>query len=123
MEPISSRRCRWVPTSSAPESNGFKQYTRSGVTLNLGDKATADIRMEIGAASESVTVTAELTGIESNRSVMGQTMGSKQMVDVPYGGRNFINFLQLSAGVLGQDSIATSALSAGPHGNGRDMKL
>jgi hypothetical protein len=103
------------------EAKGFKKYTRDGILLQLGDKAIADVRMEIGAASESVTVTAELTGIESNQSVLGQTLGSKQMVDVAMGGRNFLNFMELSAGVLGQDSISQSATDAGENNNGRDM--
>lgn len=103
------------------EAKGFKKYTRTGIALGLGDKAIADVRMEIGAATESVTVSAELTGIESNQSVLGQTLASKQMVDVPFGGRNFINFMELSAGVLGQDSISQSATNAGENNNGRDM--
>lgn len=103
------------------EAKGFKKYTRDGIALGLGDKAIADVRMEIGAASESVTVNAELTGIESNQSVLGQTLGSKQMVDVAFGGRNFLNFMEFSAGVLGQESISQSATDAGENNNGRDM--
>ncbi len=69
------------------EAKGFKKYTRDGIALGLGDKAIADVRMEIGAATDSVTISAELTGIESNQSVLGQTLGNKQMVDVAFGGR------------------------------------
>src|SRR6516164_6257183 len=63
------------------EAQGFKKYSRDGIVLQLGDKAIADVRMEIGTSTESVTVTAELTGIESNQSVLGQTMANKQMVE------------------------------------------
>ena len=45
------------------EAKGFKKYTRDGIALGLGDKAIADVRMEIGAATDSVTVSAELTGM------------------------------------------------------------
>ena len=56
------------------EAKGFKKYIRERVTLNAGDEARVDIAMEIGSTTESVTVTSELTGIESNQSVMGQTL-------------------------------------------------
>jgi hypothetical protein len=42
-------------------------------------------------------------------------------VDVALGGRNFLNFMELSAGVLGQDSITQSSTDAGENNNGRDM--
>ena len=103
------------------EAAGFKRYTREGITLAVGDKAIADVQMQIGDTTESVTVNAELQGIESNQSVLGQTLGNKQMVDVAFGGRNFINFIELSAGVLGQDSISQSSTNAGENNNGRDM--
>jgi hypothetical protein len=103
------------------EANGFKKYTRDGITLSVGDKAIADVAMQLGSNTESVTVSAELTGIESDQSVLGQTLGSKQMVDIAFGGRNFLNFMEFSAGVLGQESISQSATNAGENNNGRDM--
>jgi len=103
------------------EAKGFKKYTRDGIALDVGEKAIADVRLEVGAATESVTVSAELTGIESDQSVLGQTLPSLQMVDIAFGGRNFLNFMEFSAGVLGQDSISQSATDAGENNSGRDM--
>ncbi|MFB3826644.1 MAG: carboxypeptidase regulatory-like domain-containing protein [Bryobacteraceae bacterium] len=82
------------------EAEGFRRYSRQGITLAVGDKANVEIRMEVGALSESVTVTAELTGIESNQSVMGQLMNSKAVAELPINGRQIFMLLQLSAGVL-----------------------
>ncbi len=105
----------------AVEAAGFKKYTRDGITLNVGDKAIADAQMQIGDATESVTVTAELLGIESSQSVLGQTLNNKQIVDVALGGRNFLNFFSLTAGVLGQNSIGQGSQGAGENNSGRDM--
>jgi carboxypeptidase family protein len=103
------------------EAKGFKKYSRDGIVLELGAKAIADVRLEIGSTSDSVTVNEELTGIENSQSVLGQTLASKQMVDIAFGGRNFLNFMEFSAGVLGQDSISQSATDAGENNSGRDM--
>src|SRR5262245_8755144 len=40
---------------------GFKKYERSGVTLSAAQTLRVDVSLEVGAASESVTITAEGT--------------------------------------------------------------
>jgi hypothetical protein len=105
----------------AVEATGFKKYTRDGIALKVGDKAIADVQMQIGDTTESVTVHEELQGIESNQSVLGQTLSNKEMVDVALGGRNFLNFFSLAAGVLGQNSIGQGSQGAGENNSGRDM--
>ena len=50
--------------------------------------------------ADSVTVTAELTGIESNQSVLGQLMDNKKVSELPLNGRQVFMLLQLSAGVV-----------------------
>lgn len=91
------------------EATGFRAYTRRGITLNIGDKANADIRMEIGALADSVTVTAELTGVESNQSVMGQLMDNQKVSELPLNGRSFITLLQFSSGVIFTTQVFGSA--------------
>lgn len=82
------------------EAAGFRSYKRQGITLNVGDKANVPIQMEVGGVSESVTVSAELTGIETNQSVMDQLMDNKKVAELPLNGRQVFMLLQLSAGVL-----------------------
>lgn len=82
------------------EATGFRPFTRRGITLNVGDKANVAIAMEIGTLAESVTVTAELTGIERNESVMGQLMNNRMVSELPLNGRQTYMLLQLSSGVL-----------------------
>src|SRR5262245_20969886 len=57
---------------------GFKSYARDGIVLETAQTATINIELAIGAVEETVTVTAELTGAESNRSVLSQTMENKR---------------------------------------------
>jgi Carboxypeptidase regulatory-like domain len=40
------------------EAPGFKRAVRKGLTLSAGEKPVIDIRLEVGAVSESVTVNA-----------------------------------------------------------------
>jgi hypothetical protein len=102
------------------EARGFKRYTREGIVLSIGQKAIADVQMTIGDVTQTVEVTAALSGIESDESVVAETLSNKTLVDTPFGGRNFINDMQLVPGVLGEDSIN----SVGDvNSNGRDMNF
>lgn len=82
------------------ESAGFRQFSREPIRLNVGDKTNVSVSLELGATTESVTVTAELTGIESNQSVTGQLLVTKQLAELPLNGRNFFMMLQFSTGVI-----------------------
>lgn len=82
------------------ETPGFQKYARSGIPLNVGDKATIRVRLEVGATSESIAVNAGLTGIEQNQSVTGQLMDNTKASELPLNGRRIFTLLQLSAGVL-----------------------
>src|SRR5438067_254897 len=87
------------------EAKGFKKYVRQQITLDVAAKARVDARMELGAATESVTVTAELTGIEGDLAITGQLLDNRQVTDIPAPGRNYLNLLQLTAGVLCWEGI------------------
>jgi len=41
------------PYELTVEAPGFQKYTRSGITLNVGDKAMIRVRLEVGATTES----------------------------------------------------------------------
>jgi len=88
------------PYELAVEAAGFRTYKRSGITLSVGDKAVLRIGLEMGLTTESVTVNAELTGVEQNQSILGQLMDNKKVSELPLNGRQVYQLLQLSAGVL-----------------------
>ncbi len=41
------------------ESNGFKRYQRGPIELRVGDILTIDVALELGAVTDSITVTSE----------------------------------------------------------------
>jgi hypothetical protein len=47
------------PYEITVSSPGFKTYSRSGINLNSNDNLRADITLEVGQATEQVSVTAE----------------------------------------------------------------
>ncbi|HEY1337664.1 MAG TPA: carboxypeptidase regulatory-like domain-containing protein, partial [Bryobacteraceae bacterium] len=92
-----------VPTGSYTvtcEAAGFKKFTRSGVILGVGDRVAVNIMLEVGAQSDSVTVTAELAAVDTDRSVVSQMMDNKGVSELPLNGRQVFMLVQLSAGTI-----------------------
>ena len=71
------------PYNVTVEQTGFKSYSRTGVVLREGDRLTADVTMEIGAASQSVEVTAAAPQIDTSTASLGQTMDAKAIEELP----------------------------------------
>lgn len=81
------------------EANGFKTGKRQNLTLTVGAVLDLDFKLEIGAASETVSVTAEVPVVESTRSQTSTTVNEKAIRDLPINGRNFLDFALLTPGI------------------------
>lgn len=82
------------------EFQGFKTQLRKGISLDVGAVATIDARLEVGAASETVSVTSDAPIVESTRSTTSTTVSERAVADLPVNGRNFISFTTLTPGVV-----------------------
>ncbi len=94
------------------EANGFKAAKLAGVPLAVGAVATVDLHMEVGATSETVTVSAETTAVETTRSQTSTAVNSESVSSLPINGRNFLDFTLLTPGVV-RDPSRTGDLSFG----------
>jgi len=82
------------------EAQGFKQYVRHGLTLSAGESPVIDIRLEVGAATESVTVTAETPILETSSPTVGQVLITKEVDSLPVNGRVPMMLGNFAFGVL-----------------------
>ncbi len=88
------------------EQSGFKRYVQN-ITLNVKDRRQVSLVLEIGAISETVTVTDEAPLIQE--SPTGQTLiNNKQIVEIPLNNRDFTKLLELVPGVSSDLTDETS---------------
>jgi hypothetical protein len=78
---------------------GFKKFVKSGIVLNAGAAISVDIELAVGEATERVEVTATLQTIATDTSQVGRLVGRDQLLELPVGGRSFINLIGAQAGV------------------------
>ena len=81
------------------EKPGFTPVSRTGVELLVNTPASIDLRMEVGASTQAVDVTAEVTVINTTDSSIGNPFSEKQVRQLPLGTRNVVELLSLQAGV------------------------
>jgi hypothetical protein len=91
-------------------SHGFKTAVAKNIVLGVGAKANVDLTLSPGAATETVEVSASNTAIvQAETSDLGQTVGRRELDQLPTGRSVFDSFLLLAAGVSQQSNCAGCA--------------
>ena len=70
------------------EAPGFKKFERTGVVVTTQQSVALDVKMELGAVTESVMVTEEVPLLETSSASQGQVMDRQKLIDLPNLGRN-----------------------------------
>jgi hypothetical protein len=81
------------------EMQGFKRFVQENVQLVTGETITIDIALELGALSESVTITGEAALLRTETGSVGTTVNRQIVNELPLIGRNPYVFLVLSPGI------------------------
>jgi hypothetical protein len=80
----------------------FKKYEQPGIVLRAAGTARMDARLELGAVTESVTVTAEAgNNITLESQAIARGLDEQQLRDLPRSSRDIQAFLLLNPNVLG----------------------
>jgi hypothetical protein len=82
------------------EKDGFKKYVRHGLTLTTAATQALDIALEVGAASESVTVTGEAPLLQARTSDVSTLIEAKAVQDLPLGDRRTLNIIKLTGAAV-----------------------
>jgi carboxypeptidase family protein len=92
------------------EAKGFKKAVSSGIVVSVAVTAEVTITLEIGAANETVNVTAAQEVINTTSPSVTNIINTRQVVDLPLVDRNPVNLAGLQAGiaVVGTDVRGSS---------------
>jgi hypothetical protein len=80
------------------EATGFKTYSRTGITLNVDDTVRIDAALQVGEASETVTVEANAIQVQADTNEVSQTINAAMVSDLATNGRNVIQLATLVPG-------------------------
>jgi hypothetical protein len=95
---------------------GFSAVSQPPVTLQVGQTATFDFQMKVGAATSTVTVDAIAPTLETSTSELGTVVVPKEMNDLPLNGRNFTELLTILPGTVNLNTDQNSGGGGGWNG-------
>ena len=105
--------------SVTAEAPGFKQETRDNVTLQIQDRLRMDFDMVVGQVSEKVMVTGEAPIVQAETSSLGQVITSKEILELPLNGRDYVQLATLTTGVV-RTSSGTNGNTGGASTGGQN---
>ncbi len=82
------------------EFDGFKKHTRSGLALRVGDIVELNVKLELGAVTDSISVTGESPMLETSTASLGQVVDNRMISEMPLAGRGVNYLMQLSPGAV-----------------------
>ena len=82
------------------ELSGFKTTTVGNVDLGVDQRVRINVKLEVGAIEESVTVTGSSPLVQIASSELGTTVTEEQIKTLPLNGRNFVNLTRTVPGVV-----------------------
>ena len=83
----------------AVQAAGFKEYREKGLILDVNTALTVDASLELGSATQEVTVQAQAVQVETTNTQMGEVISDSKMTTVPLNGRSYTDLLALQPGV------------------------
>jgi len=102
------------------ESPNFKRFLRRDLVVPTQETVTADVKLELGATTQTVEVREEVPLLETGNASNGQVLDSQKLTDLPNLGRNPFLLSRLSTNVVPvgdprfnrfQDQSGSSAIS------------
>ncbi|HEU5342326.1 TonB-dependent receptor, partial [Edaphobacter sp.] len=96
------------PYEVSVTSPGFKSFVHTGITLQTQQTVTENVTLEIGEASQSITVSAEAPLVDTATASTGQVLTSDEVADLPSNGRSPLGFARNEYGVVAKGKHSQS---------------
>lgn len=110
--------------NALPVANYHVAVTKEGfrtenadIAIEVSQVLEISLKLETGATSTSVDVTAEVPIVDTSTSSAGEVIQGRQVVDLPLNGRNFTALALMTPGVS-RGAYANNAAGIGPGGSG-----
>jgi hypothetical protein len=79
---------------------GFKPVEIKDVELAVGQPRTVDARLQVGATTDTVEVTAEIQTLNRTNAEVGGLVDAEQIKEIPVDGRNWASLMLLAPGAM-----------------------
>ncbi|MFZ0908931.1 MAG: carboxypeptidase regulatory-like domain-containing protein [Candidatus Acidiferrales bacterium] len=90
------------------EKSGFKTSVAEGVVVNVDVVTRADVALQVGSISESITVTEAPPLVQTEEGRLASTITTQEVTDLPLNGRQVYQLVTLEPGVTATNAPVIS---------------
>ncbi|HEV2425187.1 MAG TPA: carboxypeptidase regulatory-like domain-containing protein [Terriglobia bacterium] len=83
---------------------GFKDYRQMGLAVDVNTALRVDVTLQVGSATQEVTVSSATVHVETQNTQMGEVIGGASITAMPLNGRSYTDLLALQPGVAPQST-------------------
>lgn len=106
------------------KATNFKEFLVKNVDLHSSSIAEANAQMQLGSATEEVTVSASAVQVQTDTAALGETVTGEQVRQLPIQDDNFVELTQLQPGVSAANGTnATLSLTGKGVAGGVDFSV
>jgi hypothetical protein len=87
-------------------AQGFSTAKQSNVTLEVAQRLRLDFKLQVGAVTTTVEVTAEVSRVQTESSSLGTVVERERIQNLPLNGRHVFNLVKLIPGVQPRNRAA-----------------
>ena len=95
------------------EMTGFRKMTSTGVVVEINHAVRTDFSLSVGSETSTVSVSADNPPLSTDDALLGETIASQQVHDLPLNGRHAIDLAATASNI----TISGNALTGNPPGN------
>jgi hypothetical protein len=95
------------------EHEGFEAEVRSGLELTVGLEAVVNMTLQVGSATQTVSVTGEAPLINTTSGSLGGLVDEQKIADLPLNGRNYVDLMMLQTGISQETNKTTTGGQVG----------
>ncbi len=93
------------------EKSGFKMIQQSGITLQVDQRVALNLKLEVGAMAESISVVADAALVDTGSATVGKVIENRRIAELPLNGRNALALVMLTPGVKSQAGPTNSGFA------------
>ena len=102
---------------------GFDEEKRTGITLVVGQDATADFTLHVGQVKQQVIVNENVSVVTATTQEISGLVGEQQVKDLPLNGRSYDLLLTLNPGIVNFTSQKTGGIGVSNSTTGNNFAV
>jgi hypothetical protein len=99
------------------EATGFEKLVRSGITLTVGQILRVDLQLNVGATTQEVTVTGQVSQVQTETAAVSSVIGNTQIQNLDLNGRNWVSLALLVPGAVPDNGLNVQSVGVYANNN------